>query len=156
MSSVSSGQSKKEVVCMSTETHVRDIGLLVLRIGIGSMFIWHGHSKLFGGPEMWAGVGQAMGNLGIGFGAPFWGFMAAFAEFFGGIFLILGIFTRVACALMAFTMLVGATMHLKQGDGLSVAAHALELMIVFISVFIMGAGRFSVGRMLPDSAKFLK
>ncbi len=141
---------------MNMETQVRDIGLLFLRIGIGAMFLWHGHSKLFGGQEMWAGVGQAMGHFGITSGAAFWGFMAAFAEFFGGIFLILGIFTRIASALMAFTMMIAATMHLKQGDGLSVASHAIEVMIVFISILIMGAGRFSLGRLLPDSAKILK
>lgn len=29
----------------------RDVGLLILRVGIGLMFMIHGFPKLFGGPE---------------------------------------------------------------------------------------------------------
>ena len=59
----------------------RHIGLLVLRIGIGLMFILHGAPKLFGGPEKWGQIGGAMSSLGIGFAPAFWGFMAAVSEF---------------------------------------------------------------------------
>ena len=63
----------------------RHIGLLVLRIGIGCMFILHGAPKLFGGAEKWTQIGMAMASLGIGFIPAFWGFMAAISEFFGGV-----------------------------------------------------------------------
>ena len=39
------------------------IGLLILRIGFGCMFLFHGLPKLFGGPEKWEKVGAAMGGL---------------------------------------------------------------------------------------------
>ena len=38
----------------------RHTSLLVLRIGIGCMFLFHGAPKLFGGAEKWAQVGVAM------------------------------------------------------------------------------------------------
>ncbi|MDD5155122.1 MAG: DoxX family protein, partial [Candidatus Omnitrophica bacterium] len=77
-----------------------DIGLLILRIGIGSMFIYHGAPKIFGGPQMWTNVGlMAMPGLGIKFAPAFWGFMAGFSEFAGGILIILGLFFRLACVL---------------------------------------------------------
>ena len=126
----------------------RHIGLLVLRIGIGLMFILHGAPKLFGGVEKWEKLGMAMATLGIGFAPVFWGFMAAVSEFFGGICLILGFVFRPACILLTITMLVAAISHLSRGDGLGGASHAIELGIVFLSLILIGAGRYSLDEKL--------
>ncbi|MDE0040715.1 MAG: DoxX family protein [Candidatus Poribacteria bacterium] len=122
----------------------RHIGLLVLRIGIGCMFLFHGAPKVFGGVEKWAQVGEAMESFGIGFMPAFWGFMAAISEFFGGVCLIFGILFRPACILMAITMLVAAVSDLSEGEGLREAAHAIELGIVFLSLILIGAGKYSL------------
>ena len=50
----------------------RDAGLLILRIGIGILFIRHGYVKLSGGPETWTGLGHALSALGIGFAPNLW------------------------------------------------------------------------------------
>ena len=126
----------------------RHIGLLVLRIGIGLMFILHGAPKLFGGPEKWGQIGGAMSSLGIGFAPAFWGFMAAVSEFFGGICLIVGFVFRPACILLTITMLVAAISHLSKGDGLGGASHAIELGIVFLSLILIGAGKYSLDEKL--------
>ncbi len=94
----------------------RDVGLLILRVGFGIMFMFHGAPKLFGGPERWGKLGAAMGNFGIDFLPAFWGFMASFSEFFGGILLILGLFFRPACILLTLTMIVAAGFHIGRGD----------------------------------------
>jgi hypothetical protein len=73
----------------------------------------------------------------------FWGFVAAISEFFGGVCLILGIVFRPACILLTITMLVAAISHLNRGDGLSGASHAIELGIVFFSLIVIGAGKYS-------------
>lgn len=126
----------------------RHVGLLVLRIGIGLMFILHGAPKLFDGPEKWVKIGAAMASLGIGFAPAFWGFMAAVSEFFGGICLILGFVFRPACILLTITMLVAAISHLSRGDGIGGASHAIELGIVFLSLILIGAGRYSLDEKL--------
>jgi putative oxidoreductase len=126
----------------------RHVGLLVLRIGIGLMFIVHGAPKLFDGPEKWVKIGAAMASLGIGFAPAFWGFMAAVSEFFGGICLILGFVFRPACILLTITMLVAAISHLSRGDGIGGASHAIELGIVFLSLILIGAGRYSLDEKL--------
>lgn len=126
-------------------TKFRDLGLLLLRLGIGIVFIFHGYPKLFN-PEMWPNLGRAMANLGITFGYSFWGFMAAFSEFGGAILLILGFFFRPACFLLFFTMFVAAIMHLSAGHGFSVASHAIELTIIFFSLIFIGPGKFSIDR----------
>ena len=121
-----------------------NVALLILRIGIGVMFLLHGGPKLAGGTAKWAELGGAMGNLGITFAPTFWGFCAALAEFGGGIALILGVLTRPAAAMMAFTMLVATVLHLKMGDGVMGASHAIEDGIVFVFLIISGAGAYSI------------
>jgi putative oxidoreductase len=125
-----------------------DAGLLLLRIGIGVMFMLHGWPKIAGGPERWAQVGQAVGHLGIHVAPAFWGFLAACSEFFGGLCLLLGLGTRIAAVMMAGTMAVAATMHLRQGDGIQVASHAIEAGVVFLSLLLLGAGRHSLDHRL--------
>src|SRR5687768_1181925 len=90
----------------------RETGILLLRIGIGVMFILHGYPKLLGGPEKWESLGNNMGNLGINFAPAFWGFLAAFAEAIGGLLVVLGLFFRPACFLLFITMVVAATKHI--------------------------------------------
>ncbi|MBI3088314.1 MAG: DoxX family protein [Candidatus Omnitrophica bacterium] len=122
----------------------RDVGLLILRVGLGAMFLFHGWPKVSGGPERWAQVGGAVANVGITFAPAFWGFLAALSEFGGGLCLIAGFCTRLAALFMAGTMTVAATMHLCRGDGLAVASHAIEAGIVFLSLILIGPGRYSL------------
>lgn len=124
----------------------RDLGLLIIRVGLGLSFIMHGSQKMFGGPEAWAQIGGAMGNWGMTMYPVFWGFMAAFSEFAGGFLFILGFLFRPAAILLAITMAVATTMHLKSGDGFKVFSHALELCIVFSGLIFVGPGKFSIDR----------
>lgn len=119
-------------------------GLLALRVGLGVMFIIHGSGKIFGGPEKWAQVGQAISLWGIHFFPTFWGFMAAFAEFGGGILLILGFLFRPAALMLTITMAVATTMHLSRGDGFGDWSHAAELGIVFLGLVFVGPGKISL------------
>ena len=122
----------------------RDWGFLILRVGIGLMFMYHGYGKLFGGPEVWAKVGGAMSHLGIGGGYTVFGLMAALAEFGGGLLLILGLFFRPACFFLLFTMFVASVMHLSVGDGLKGASHAIEAGILFLSLMFIGPGPYAL------------
>jgi putative oxidoreductase len=122
----------------------RDIGLLLMRFGLGIMFIMHGYPKMMAGPEQWVGLGKAMANFGIEFAPVVWGFMAAFAELCGGACLLLGIMFKPACALLTFTMIVAAVFHLKAGQGIMMASHAIELGIVFFGLIFIGSGKYSL------------
>jgi len=124
----------------------RNTGLLLLRIGLGVMFILHGFPKLAGGPSGWAQLGGSMKVIGIDFLPVFWGFMAAATETFGGFLLVLGLFYRPACILLVFTMIIAALVHLSKGDGIPGASHAIELGIVFFSLIFIGPGKYSVDK----------
>lgn len=119
-------------------------GLLLLRIGIGISFFFHGLPKMMGGVETWTGVGSAMGMLGINFAPAFWGFMAALAETAGGILFAVGLFFRPAALMLVSTMIVALMMHLGMGDPFVKYSHALEALIVFMATFVSGPGKYSL------------
>ena len=126
-----------------------DAGTLFLRIGIGFAFIFvHGWGKIFGGPELWAKLGGSMANLGITFAPTFWGFMAAAAEFGGGILILFGLFTRPAAAFMAFTMFVAFMMHSSKLDPWSKTIYPMEMFAVFMALLFIGAGKYSIDALI--------
>ena len=121
----------------------RDVGLLIVRLGIGLGFIYfHGWGKLTAGPERWAGVGSAMDNLGIGFGHTFFGFMAAFSESIGGLLIATGLFFRPICALLGFTMFVAMLGHFVSGQGNP--GHAFKNLFVLSGLLLIGPGKYSL------------
>jgi len=135
---------------LRNKTEYRNIGLLILRMGLGIMFILHGYPKMFGGPEMWTKVGAAMQNLGIDFAPMFFGFMAGVTEFFGGIFLLLGLFFTPSVIFLFIVMLVAATKHISAGDSFTLYSHSIELAIVFFSLLFIGSGKYSLDRKLQQ------
>lgn len=122
----------------------RKIGLLILRSGLGLMLIFHGYPKIFGGPEMWQEVGSAMQSIGITFLPAAFGFLAGITEFFGGIFLILGLFFRPTLGFLICVMAVATATHIANGDPFALVSQPIELAIVFISLLFLGPGKYSL------------
>jgi len=97
----------KNIILLLTKTD-NSWALVPFRIVLGLVMLAHGAQKLFG---WFGGYGlEATGmyfeeNLGMSPGY-FWAFLAAAGEFFGGLFLMLGIFTRLQGAVLTITMLV--------------------------------------------------
>jgi putative oxidoreductase len=124
----------------------KNFGLLIIRIGLGVLFIWHGVPKLAGGPDHWEKIGGAMKTVGISFAPAFWGFMAAIIETFGGLLLMIGLAFRPVCLLLFLNLIVAALMHFSKGDGLQGAAHAIEDAIMFLGLLFIGPGIYSVDK----------
>lgn len=123
----------------------KDIGLLVMRVGLGLSFIAHGWPKMVGGTEAWAKLGgRFVAVSGLDVVPVFWGFMAAFAELGGGILLIVGLLVRPATVLLFGTMIVAMMWHIHAGDGFKGYSHAMELALVFFGLFFLGGGKHSV------------
>ena len=134
----------KNMAYLSKIENFKDQGLLIARIGLGGMMIFHGLPKLIGGVAKWEAIGGSMQNLGITFIPVFWGFMASAAEGVGGLLILLGLLFRPAALLIIFTMIVAAIQHLSAGDGLMGASHAIETGLAFFILLFPGPGRFSL------------
>jgi putative oxidoreductase len=130
------------MIWTALEKH-RDVGLLILRLGVGISYMYfHGWGKISGGPETWANYGGSMEHFGITFWPTFWGFMAAFSEFFGGLLVAIGLFFRPAVTLIFVTMVVATTGHIVTGIG--GPAHSLKMAFVFAGLVFIGPGKYSV------------
>jgi putative oxidoreductase len=61
----------------------RNTGLLIIRIGLGAMFMLHGYPKLLGGVEQWELIGGAIKYTGIDFLFVLWGLLGFNRNFWG-------------------------------------------------------------------------
>lgn len=131
-----------------------DAGLaaFILRVPTGLILAAHGAQKLFGvfGGYGLEGTGQWMASIGLEPGMLM-AFLAGSAEFFGGLALTLGLLTRPAALLTAFTMLV-AVFSVHISNGLFMAnngyEYALTLMMVSLALLVQGAGAFSLDNLI--------
>jgi len=125
----------------------KDIGLTLLRVILGVVFLAHGYQKLFV-----YGIGGVTGTftqMGIP-AAHLSAYLATFAEFFGGIALLLGLFTRLAAIPVAFTMVVAILqVHLQGGfyapKGVE---YPLTLLVGNIALVVAGGGAFALDNIL--------
>lgn len=119
----------------------RPAALAVLRIGAGLLFMQHGAQKLFG---MFGGVGDTPGMT-----VPLVSQMglAGILEFFGGLLIVLGLFTQPVALLLAGEMLVAFFQaHAPRGGVPLENGGELPLlyMLIWITLAVFGAGALSI------------
>ena len=127
------------------------LGLTILRVIIGIVFIAHGAQKLFvfGIHGVVGGFSQ-MGVPLPSITAP----LVAIVEFVGGIALVLGLFTRIAALLLAIDMLGAIVLvHFKGGFFLPAGYEfALTLLAANIALAVSGPGDYAVDTRRRDAA----
>jgi putative oxidoreductase len=130
-----------------------DIAMLVLRVGVGSIFVAHGLQKAFGwweGPA-WEGWKGAMTYLGIR-PALLWASISLIAELGGGLALIAGLLVPLAAAgLVAQTIVLFKKVHWPNGWWSSKGG--IEFPIAFgvgaFAVQVLGPGAWALDSLLP-------
>ena len=119
--------------------------LVVIRIFAGILMLLHG--RMVFDSEIMKGMGASLHDE---LGLPFPLLMAYFAkgaEFFGGLLLAIGLFTRFALIPLIITMAVAAFgSHHGQisGEG----EHAFLFLLIFAAFFFIGPGKWSIDYLL--------
>ncbi|MBB6446322.1 DoxX family protein [Bacillus benzoevorans] len=130
-----------------------DIGLFIIRLIIGVLFIGHGAQKLFGwfggyGLKGTAGWLESM-NMKPG---VLMAIMAGLSEFIGGILFVLGFLTPLAGLLIAATMLM-AIIKVHGANGLWSTANGYEYNLTIIACAI-GIALAGPGQIALDAIIF--
>lgn len=127
---------------------------LALRVPVGIIFAAHGSQKLFGwfGGYGLEGTGKWMASIGLEPGVLM-AALAGSAEFFGGLLILLGLATRPAALVAAFTMVVAIlSVHIHNGLFMSNNGYefGLALLAATLSLVISGGGRVSVDQVISS------
>ena len=123
-----------------------DWAILILRL-IPSfyMFYYHGLKKI-SSTASWEWLGKAaMSVIGIEFGYIYFGFLAALSEGLLVWLVFLGIFTRLSSLFIILTMFFASSYHLVDGES---AESALIYLTIYLVIFILGPGRYSLDEKL--------
>lgn len=121
--------------------YLREWAPLFLRLALGTVFMAHGWDKLTGP----LGTPEGFNIQSWGWPYPvFWAWAVALVETFGGLMVIVGLFTRVAAILIGLVMLFAILkVRLSMGfvDGFE---FEFSLLMIAIALALAGPGRLSV------------
>lgn len=124
-----------------------DGAILLLRLWLGSMMMYHGVPKVFTNS---AGFVEYLTK----FGYPIPSVMAALAggaEFFGGLLIAVGFLTRPAATLVLITMLV-ASFVAHGAETFSKQELPLTYAMLSLALFLSGSGAFSVESVIGNKS----
>ncbi len=147
-----------------TGTHA-DWVVGIARIVLGIIFFGHGAQKIlgwYGGPGLASSMRTFTEHLHL---PSTLAFLVIAGEFFGGIGLIVGLFSRIAALVIALTM-VGAiaTVHFRFGlflnwfgnqEGHGIEYHLLAIALSLV-VVVKGSGPFSLDRLVHEHVSGLE
>ena len=125
-----------------------DLGLLVLRLVLGAIFVAHGAQKLFGsfGGHGLKGTAAFFEQLGIRPARPM-ALLAGLAEFIGGILVAVGFLTPLAAVALISVMVVAVlAVHLKNGFFAENGGYEFNLALagMALTLLLAGAGALSL------------
>ena len=121
------------------------LGLLILRLALGAVFIYHGGQKAFGWFNGNATLADFAATQAIksmpGLPPLVWAALAAYSEFFGGVGILLGFLTRLAVLPVMVSMFVGIwQVHGKNGFDNVERGYEYNVILIGICTMLMLAG----------------
>ena len=118
------------------------IAAFLLRLALGALIIPHGYGKLISFASKSATFSDP-----LHIGSPTSMALVIFAEFFCGVFILLGLFTRLACIPLIIAMLV-IVFQVNNADFFGKAEKPALFLFGYMALMFMGPGKLSMDRLI--------
>ena len=133
----------RSMLSVNNAATTTDIGILILRIGVGAFMLTHSYPRLltlFSHETI-----EFRSVMGLSPVASL--SLAVFAEFLCSLLVIVGLGTRLAVVPLIITMLVAA-FYVHGADPFAKQEKALLFLTAYITLLFTGSGRFSLDAMI--------
>ncbi len=134
-------------VLVSSNNTLVDISIFILRCSLGIIFFGVGAGKAFG---WFGGIGMETTLhyfTGMEFSVSLT-YLSVYAEFIGGILLLVGLFTRPAAFALIINMIVATVITLPKGFFSGGASYPFSLVFTLIVILLIGPRKFSLDFLL--------
>lgn len=132
----------KKLLSINYSAGAFNFAMLLLRLAAGILMMHHGYGKLVHFNE----TALQMPTF-LGMSSTITTALVVFAEFFCSLFLILGLFTRLACIPLIITMSY-ALFKAHKGEAFGDGEMATLYLGVYLTLLIIGPGKISVDGMI--------
>jgi putative oxidoreductase len=133
----------KNINSTKPNSNIIDILILVIRVFAGLSMLTHGIPKL----ETLVTSNQIQFMSFLGMGSIFSMVLVVLAEFLCSLFIIFGLFTRVACIPLMITMLVACFVAHGSDTYKEQELSVLYFFIYFV-ILVLGSGKFSLDQLM--------
>ena len=121
----------------------KDIGLLIMRLGLAAVLLWHSVPKLIGGTPAWKSVGTTLAFINLGLPASFLGLLSLALETLCSISLIFGYLFRPFSSILFVLMLLYSINYFNVAYK-TLMMWSLALTSVFLGFVFTGPGRYAL------------
>ena len=131
---------------LSTKAWFNDVALLLLRVACALMILhgWPKFTDFSEGSKDWPDpfhVGTTVSYA-----------LTVFAELFCSVFVVLGLFTRIALVPLIICLIV-IVFDVHGGDPLEDKEHGLLYLLIYLSLFLTGPGKYSLDSLIEKRWK---
>ncbi len=138
----------KNINSVRPNSTLLNLSILIFRLFVGISMLTHGIPKL----KILVGSNTIEFMNFLGMGSIFSMFLVVFAEFLCSIFLIAGLFTRLACVPLIITMLV-ACFNAHAGDPYAERELSVLYLSIYFMIIVLGSGRYSLDQLMTKKTE---
>ena len=128
---------------LGAQDRKKDVGLLIMRLGIAAVLLWHSVPKLIAGAPAWKSLGTTLAFINVGLPASFLGLLSLSLETVCSISLIVGYFFRLSSTVLFILLLLYSINYFNVAYK-TLMMWSLALTSVFLGLVFTGPGRYSL------------
>ena len=125
---------------LGAQDRKKDTGLLIMRLAIAAVLLWHSLPKLIGGVPAWKSLGTTLDFINMGLPVSFLGLLSLALETVCSISLVVGYFFRLSNFVLFVLMLLYSINYFNVAYK-TLMMWSLALTGVFLGLVLTGPGR---------------